>query len=191
MAVSGPDDALTSAAAPAPAPDPVGVRFARLEGDLRRMRAWLWALALAGLMALTGLFLFVANRHLDARADTIIAHRFVLEHEGKVRAELSMHRAGFAQLLLGPDDRFQRGVAIGDRGEIVVRGDSAMGVHMFGRDVSFSGPGGDVRGFLELGPDGKLWWYVPDDAGKMIKTLLTPRRSPPGSSDTGTPAGSR
>ena len=157
-----------------PAAHEADLRIALLARELSRLRSWLVVVAAASIAAVAALWMYFDRRQLETHVDTIYAHRFVLEHEGKARAELSMHRAGFAQLILGTDRRDQPGVAIADRGELVVRGDSGRTFRALGTSLSVTGERDEMRGLLELGPGGRVAWISYDDAGRRVLTIREP-----------------
>ena len=156
-----------------PAAGGADARITRLERELHRIRAWLIVVLLASVSAILAVGVYFEGRHIGWRADTIVAHRFVLEHEGRTRAELSMHAAGWPQLLLEPDMRFKPGVAIAGRGELVVRGDSGWRTDIFGSNIRLFGPGDRQSIMLEQGP-GHVAWIFYDDAGRRVLTSRKP-----------------
>ena len=98
--MSGGDEPVSPSTA-----DSAHARIARMERELRRLRVWLIALTFAGVSAFASLWLYFSTRRLEPHMDTVYAHRYVVEHEGKTRAELEVDEHDWTALKLMNGDR--------------------------------------------------------------------------------------
>ena len=154
-------------------------RIAHVERELRRLRVWLMVIFFAGVSAFASLWLYFATRRLEPHMDTVYARRFVVEHQGKTRAELEVDEHNWTAFKLMNEDRrgeVNAGVSPSGGAQLNVVTSGGSSIALIGSTIwTSAGSHGSAAieanadsGCLIVNRQGAVTWYGPTGARTQV-----------------------